>query len=54
MGLLAGRYRKDAPRPDNARMGWVPRHLTEERKLDAVEQLLTQPKTDDHALQVPT
>ncbi|MFJ8790591.1 aldo/keto reductase [Streptomyces sp. NPDC102462] len=40
MGLLTGRYRKDTPRPGNARMHWVPRHLTDERKLDAVEVLL--------------
>ena len=40
MGLLTGRYRKGAPRKDNARMHWVPQHLTDERKLDAVEQLL--------------
>ncbi|WP_433208848.1 aldo/keto reductase [Nocardia sp. CA-107356] len=40
MGLLTGRYRKGQPPPRNARMNWVPRHLTDERKLDAVEQLL--------------
>jgi aryl-alcohol dehydrogenase-like predicted oxidoreductase len=40
MGLLTGRYRKGMPTPRNARMHWVPRHLTDERKLDAVEQLL--------------
>jgi aryl-alcohol dehydrogenase-like predicted oxidoreductase len=40
MGLLTGRYRKDMPTPRNPRMNWVPRHLTDERKLDAVEQLL--------------
>ncbi|GIH51075.1 aldo/keto reductase [Microbispora rosea] len=39
-GLLSGRYRKGAPREDNARMHWVPKHLTDERKLDAVEQLI--------------
>src|SRR3954467_2953722 len=32
MGLLTGRYRKNAPRPDNARMQWVSRHLTDESK----------------------
>lgn len=36
MGLLTGRYRKNAPRPDNARTDRVPRHLTDGRKLDAV------------------
>jgi len=40
MGLLTGRYRKGRPEPRNARMNWVPRHLTDERKLDAVEQLI--------------
>jgi aryl-alcohol dehydrogenase-like predicted oxidoreductase len=40
MGLLTGRYRKGQPEPRNARMNWVPRHLTDERKLDAVEQLI--------------
>ncbi|MER6946776.1 aldo/keto reductase [Nonomuraea sp. NPDC000554] len=40
MGLLTGRYRKGGPEPLNARMHWVPRHMTDERKLDAVEQLV--------------
>jgi aryl-alcohol dehydrogenase-like predicted oxidoreductase len=40
MGLLTGRYRKGQREPRNARMNWVPRHLTDERKLDAVEQLI--------------
>jgi aryl-alcohol dehydrogenase-like predicted oxidoreductase len=40
MGLLTGRYRKGGPAPRNARMNWVPRHLTDERKLDAVEHLI--------------
>ncbi|MCS7475447.1 aldo/keto reductase [Umezawaea endophytica] len=39
-GMLTGRYRKGMARPDNARMHWVSRHLTDERKLDAVEQLI--------------
>ncbi|MFL4910232.1 aldo/keto reductase [Streptomyces sp. MMS24-I2-30] len=39
MGLLTGRYRKGA-QVDNARMHWVPRHLTDETKLAAVERLL--------------
>ncbi|MER5432206.1 aldo/keto reductase [Streptomyces sp. NPDC002588] len=50
MGLLTGRYRKNALRPDNARMHWVPRHLTDERKLDAVEQLLTLAGEAGHSL----
>jgi hypothetical protein len=28
MGLLTGRYRKGRPKARNARMNWVPRHLT--------------------------
>jgi aryl-alcohol dehydrogenase-like predicted oxidoreductase len=40
MGLLTGRYRKGQVRPRNPRMHWVPRHLTDERKLDAVERLI--------------
>lgn len=35
-GLLTGRYRKNAPRPENARTDRVPRHLADGRKLDAV------------------
>ncbi|MFE7116823.1 aldo/keto reductase [Streptomyces sp. NPDC057654] len=50
MGLLTGRYRKGAPRPDNLRMQWVPRHLTDEHKLDAVEQLLTLAEEAGHSL----
>ncbi|WP_329074034.1 aldo/keto reductase [Streptomyces niveus] len=50
MGLLTGRYRKNAPRPDNARMNWVSQHLTDERKLDAVEQLLILAEEAGHSL----
>ncbi|WNV86078.1 aldo/keto reductase [Umezawaea sp. Da 62-37] len=39
-GMLTGRYRKGQARPDNPRMRWVSRHLTDERKLDAVERLI--------------
>lgn len=40
MGLLTGRYRKGRPSDGHAaRMHWVPRHMTDEHKLDAVEQL---------------
>ncbi|WP_093911296.1 aldo/keto reductase [Streptomyces sp. cf386] len=46
MGLLTGSYRKNAPRPDNA----VSRHLTDERKLEAVEQLLTLAEETGHSL----
>lgn len=40
MGLLTGRYRKNNAPSSNARMHWVPGHLTDPRKLDAVEQLI--------------
>ncbi|WP_327426062.1 aldo/keto reductase [Streptomyces sp. NBC_01236] len=40
MGLLTGRYRKGTAQAENPRMHWVPKHLTDERKLDAVEQLI--------------
>ncbi len=50
MGLLTGHYRKNAPRPNNARMQWVSRHLTDEHKLDAVEQLLTLAEETGHSL----
>ncbi|MET7422067.1 aldo/keto reductase [Dactylosporangium sp. NPDC005555] len=41
MGLLTGRHRKGGTdQVSNARMHWVPRHMTDENKLDAVEQLL--------------
>ncbi|MFE3881377.1 aldo/keto reductase [Streptomyces lydicus] len=41
MGLLTGRHRKGHPSDAHAaRMQWVPRHMTDQRKLDAVEQLL--------------
>ncbi|GAB3444043.1 aldo/keto reductase [Streptomonospora sediminis] len=48
MGLLTGRYRKGGSAPQNPRMHWVPRHLTDERKLDAVEQLI--PLADEAGL----
>ncbi|MGE9694777.1 MULTISPECIES: aldo/keto reductase [unclassified Streptomyces] len=50
MGLLTGRYRKNTPRPGNPRMRWVPRHLTDEHKLDAVERLLTLAEEAGHSL----
>ncbi|WP_030826156.1 aldo/keto reductase [Streptomyces hygroscopicus] len=41
MGLLTGRFRKGRTvSPRDARMRWVPRHMTDERKLDAVERLI--------------
>jgi aryl-alcohol dehydrogenase-like predicted oxidoreductase len=38
MGLLTGRYRKGRNAPER-RMDWVPKHMTDERTLDTVEQL---------------
>ncbi|GAA3544026.1 aldo/keto reductase [Amycolatopsis ultiminotia] len=41
MGLLTGRYRKGrAHQLSSAQLHWVPQHMTDERKLDAVEALL--------------
>ncbi|MEU3648175.1 aldo/keto reductase [Lentzea sp. NPDC034063] len=41
MGLLTGRHRKGRPSDAHAaRMHWVPRHMTDETKLDAVERLI--------------
>ncbi|MEV1022970.1 aldo/keto reductase [Streptomyces sp. NPDC050264] len=41
MGPLTGRHRRGRPSGAHAaRMKWVPQHLTDQRKLDAVEQLL--------------
>jgi aryl-alcohol dehydrogenase-like predicted oxidoreductase len=41
-GLLTGRYRKGRPSDGHpARMQWVPRHMTDENKLDAVEKLVS-------------
>ncbi|MCX2953983.1 aldo/keto reductase [Lentzea sp. NEAU-D7] len=40
-GLLTGRYRGDRPSDGHpARMHWLPRHMTDEHKLDAVERLV--------------
>lgn len=38
MGLLSGRYRRETA--SAGRLRWVPRHLTDQRKLDAVEALV--------------
>lgn len=38
-GMLTGRYRK-GQRSDSARLKYAPKHLTDERKLDAVELLI--------------
>ncbi|WP_033341103.1 aldo/keto reductase [Catenuloplanes japonicus] len=40
-GLLTGRYRKGhTPDANSPRMHWVPKHMTDARKLDAVERLI--------------
>lgn len=39
-GMLTGRYRKDRQAPDSLRLRVAPKHLTDERKLDAVERLI--------------
>ncbi len=39
-GLLTGRYRKDQPMPDSLRVKFMPRQMSDERSLDAVEQLI--------------
>jgi aryl-alcohol dehydrogenase-like predicted oxidoreductase len=40
MGLLTGRYRKGEPVHNQRRMHWVPTHMTDERRLNAVEELI--------------
>ncbi|MGH6859347.1 MAG: aldo/keto reductase [Phyllobacterium sp.] len=40
MGMLTGRYRKGRPQPDSGRTKWFPRQMADERRLDAVEQLI--------------
>jgi aryl-alcohol dehydrogenase (NADP+) len=40
MGLLTGRYRKSQPMPDSLRAKCPPKQMSDERNLDAVEQLL--------------
>ena len=39
-GLLTGRYRKGQPMPDSLRARRMPRQMSDERSLDAVEALL--------------
>ncbi len=49
MGLLTGRHRKGRPSDAHAaRMHWAPRHMSDERKLDAVERLI--PLAEDAGL----
>lgn len=40
MGALTGRYRKGAVLPDSARVKFFPRQMTDEGRLEAVEQLI--------------
>jgi aryl-alcohol dehydrogenase (NADP+) len=40
MGLLTGRYRKGEPLPDSARVRYFPKQMSNERALEAVEQLI--------------
>lgn len=39
-GMLTGRYRKGQPMPDSLRAKVMPRQMSDERSLDAVEQLI--------------
>ncbi|WP_296747286.1 aldo/keto reductase [Mesorhizobium sp.] len=47
-GLLTGRYRKGQPLPDSLRVRYMPRQMSNERSLDAVEQLI--PLADEAGL----
>jgi aryl-alcohol dehydrogenase (NADP+) len=39
-GLLTGRYRKGQPLPDSLRVRYMPKQMSDERSLDAVERLI--------------
>jgi aryl-alcohol dehydrogenase (NADP+) len=39
-GMLAGRYRKGQPLPDSLRVKMLPKQMSDEHRLDAVEQLI--------------
>ncbi|MET3898705.1 aryl-alcohol dehydrogenase-like predicted oxidoreductase [Devosia sp. UYZn731] len=39
-GMLTGRYRKGQPLPDSLRAKFMPKQMSDERSLDAVEQLI--------------
>lgn len=39
-GMLTGRYRKGQPTPDSLRAKFMPKQMSDERSLDAVEQLI--------------
>ncbi|HUQ57025.1 aldo/keto reductase [Lentzea sp.] len=52
MGLLSGRLRRgSAEKPSAGRLHWAPRHMTDERKLDAVEALAA--LADEAGLSLP-
>ncbi|MEA1673267.1 aldo/keto reductase [Nitrospirillum sp. BR 11163] len=40
MGMLTGRYRKGQAMPDSLRVRYFPKQMSDERRLDAVEQLI--------------
>lgn len=40
MGMLTGRYRKGEPQPDSGRARRFPKQMSDERRLDAIEQLI--------------
>jgi aryl-alcohol dehydrogenase (NADP+) len=40
MGMLTGRYRKGQPQPDSGRVKRFPKQMGDERRLEAVEQLI--------------
>ena len=40
MGMLTGRYRKGQQQPDSVRVKRFPRQMSDERRLDALEQLI--------------
>ncbi|MBN6040204.1 aldo/keto reductase [Amycolatopsis sp. 195334CR] len=52
MGLLSGRLRRNGTETASAgRLHWAPRHMTDERKLDAVEALV--PVAEEAGLSLP-
>lgn len=40
MGMLTGRYRKGQQQPDSLRVKYFPQQMSDERRLDVVEQLI--------------
>ena len=48
MGMLTGRYRKGQEQPDSGRARRFPKQMSDERRLDAVEQLI--PVAEDAGL----